>query len=91
MIVPEQSTGAPDGVTRCNRTTGELAAEHTEPLAIAVDALTVEPMAAHGPVAVGTGVGVGEVDELPQAVTALSSQPAASVTATRLAPALTPR
>lgn len=91
MTVPEQSTVAPDPVTRCRRTTGEFVAEHVDPFAIAVDLLTLEPIAAHGPVAVGTGVGVGEVDELPQAVTALSSHAAASVTATRLAPALTPR
>src|SRR5215470_2655311 len=73
MIVPEQSTVAPEGVTRCRRTTGEFVAEHVDPFAMAVDLLTVEPIAAHGPVATGTGVGLVDGDELPQAARAETS------------------
>jgi|KBSSwiStaDraftv2_1062776.scaffolds.fasta_scaffold313923_4 hypothetical protein len=90
MMVPEQSTGASEALTRCRRTTGELAAEHVDPLTIAVDALTVEPIAAHGPVAVGTAVGVVEVEELPQAASAETSTAAAIVPASLLAQGVTP-
>ena len=90
MIVPEQSTVAPEGVTRCRRTMGEFVAEHVDPFAIAVDLLTVEPIAAHGPVAIGTAVGVVEGDELPQPASAQTSPAADIALATRRAPAVTP-
>jgi hypothetical protein len=92
MIVPEQSKGASETLTRCKRTTGELVAEHVDPLTIAVDPLTVEPIAAHGPVVIGTVVGVvEELEELPQAASAQRNRAAAIAPASRMAPGATPR
>jgi hypothetical protein len=63
-----------------------------DPLTIEVNPLTVEPIAAHGPVAIGTSVGVvDELEELPQAASAQINVAAAIAPASRIAPGATPR